>query len=338
MRHRKSRSAFIRITAILTIALSLTGPTIKNAAAQDELAAAIVRGTCDNPGNVVAELDPLTTAEGGVRTSFGTIDLAISAITDGGHAIAVGDPSAPAACGEIVGEGNDVYLPLPARPGSALAGTAWLHAREDRTQVSLFIGEHLGQVPASGGGDTSAPPEPPADATAEPDQDAGTATYTSPTYGYTLTYDPESWQDVENTTETTSEGQPRDVFVLDSTVINVRARFRAEPWDLSIPATSFIVRYADYSMNLPEFLDAKLRTGADGKPILGGDKNHAFASIDLTIAGEGGMPEAANLYIECWYMPSRDAILVLTYISAQASYDTWAQEREELTAGLSLPN
>src|SRR5215208_1094779 len=128
---RKKGNSLLRTLALLLMVLGLTGPALRHAAAQEELSALIVRGDCANPGEVAAQLDPLDVAEGGMLTSFSTIDLATDEVTSGGYAIAIGDPQSPAACGEIAGRGADVYVEVPARADSHLSGIAWFHARDD---------------------------------------------------------------------------------------------------------------------------------------------------------------------------------------------------------------
>ena len=137
-------------------------------------------------------------------TSLTTVDLAIGELTGGGYAVVAGDPAAPDACGELSGQGDDVYVAVSARADSNLGGVAWLHASDYRTRVSLFVGENLNRAPSgSPNDDGSGAPEPPADETPVPtatprasaSQPAGkTKTYTSPTFGYTVTYDAGVWE------------------------------------------------------------------------------------------------------------------------------------------------
>ncbi|HKG26865.1 MAG TPA: hypothetical protein VKB09_14545, partial [Thermomicrobiales bacterium] len=114
---------FVRVVAILLTICCLTGPVAaRGAGAQDELPAAIVEGTCDDPGGVTAVLRGLTVADGGVMTSLTTVDLAIGELTGGGYAVVAGDPAAPDACGELSGQGDDVYVAVSARADSNLGG------------------------------------------------------------------------------------------------------------------------------------------------------------------------------------------------------------------------
>src|SRR5215213_3100319 len=200
--------AFRALTLVLVIA-GLAGATaitgsMHRVAAQETMSAAVVEGTCEALGDVAADLRDLTVAEGGALTSFTTVDLVLDDLTGGEFAVVAGDPTDPTACGEITGEGTDVYIAVAAQGDSTIGGVAWLRARDQRTQISLFLGEGLGSGSTSGdngsdGDDDGAPeppvdetpePEPPVDETPEPVDNSGNEeTYTAPTYGYSVTYD-----------------------------------------------------------------------------------------------------------------------------------------------------
>jgi len=181
--------------AAATLLTAGTQPTL----AQEEISAAIVEGTCESPGDVVADLRSLTIAEGGAMTSFTTVDLTLEDLTGSDFAIVVGDPDDATACGEITGSGSDVYVTVPAQVDDSLGGVAWLRARDTRTQVSLFAAEGLGGSSTSGDNgsndDDDGPPEPPDDETPEPqppddetpEPSGDQETYTAPTYGYSIT-------------------------------------------------------------------------------------------------------------------------------------------------------
>jgi hypothetical protein len=334
-----------RVVAIVVLAFGLAGaaglagPAIRHAKAQDELPAAVVRGDCNAPGEVVTELRPLAVAEGGVRTSFSTIDLAIDELTSGGYAIVVGDPGSASACGEIAGQGTDVYVAVQERSGSNLGGIAWLHARNDRTQVSLFVGEGLGgSATAAPTEEPDGPPEPPTDETPEPTEPAGEAeTYISPTFGYTIAYDSELWRVTENTTMPLDNG-PSDYFVIRNQEGSIQTEFIGLPTDPSDTADQYTNRFLQQVLADPDLSEASVRTDADGKPILGGDDDKAYVAIDFSMESDTAGTIKNTYHAICWRMSSAGGVLVMIFQTPQDEYDDWAPAREALEQGVTLPS
>src|SRR5262249_49856913 len=113
-----------------------------------------------------------------------------------------------------------VYIGVAARTDGGWGGVAWLHARGEQTQVSLFVSQGLNGAGAS---PTEAPPLPPDEGTPRPAGSAtpgAGATYTSPSYGYSLAYDPKYWR--KSTEETTStDAGALDVLTLTHAYTNV---------------------------------------------------------------------------------------------------------------------
>jgi hypothetical protein len=340
---------FVRVVAILLTICCLAGPVAaRGAVAQDELPAAIVEGTCDNPGKTAADLRPLTAAAGGALTSFTTIDLAIGDLTGGGYAVVAGDPIAPVACGEIDGDGDDVYVTVRPRGDARLGGIAWLHARDDRTQVSLFMSEELG-----GSGTTAEPteepsdqPEPPVDETPVPTktppanatQPAGeTTTYTSPTFDHTITYDTGVWNGIDEGTDQDQAG-PIDFFILNGRGEEaVQVEFYGLQPERGDTALDVIANMERNILTNPELIDPAVRTDAGGDEIRGGDENHAFLSIDFSWEDEEGNRYSNVYYIEVWAMPAVDGALIMVYQTPQDVYDDWIPARETLVQGITLP-
>jgi len=322
-----------------TGAAILGGPAALQASAQEEVAAAIVEGSCDSLGNTAADLRPLTAAAGGALTSFTTVDLAVTDLAGGGYAVVAGDPAAPSACGEIAGEGDDLYVTLRAQGGGKLGGIAWLHAREDRTQVSLFMSEELGGSSATPTEEPSDQPEPPADETPVPiktpqanaTQAAGeTETYTSPIYGHTITYDTGVWNVLNQGTDR-DQGGPIDFFVLSAGVDAIQVEFYGLQPARGDTALDIVANMERNILTSPELIDPAIRSDA------GGDEDHAFVAIDFTFEDESGDRYSNVYHIEVWAMPAVDGALIMVYQTPQDVYEDWIPAREILVRGITLP-
>lgn len=75
------------------ILLNVTGITQGN----QQLQGSIVRGTCEQPGAVVAPLDPIAVGAGNIATLTDTIPLPPTVVLNGGHALIIkGDNAGPA--------------------------------------------------------------------------------------------------------------------------------------------------------------------------------------------------------------------------------------------------
>jgi outer membrane protein assembly factor BamB len=122
--------------------------------------AGVYGGSCDALGDVRYALRDLRAqGDSGVETSFTTLDVALAELTGRGGAVAVADGAgAVVTCGDIAGEGDDLFVALREQGDSGVGGIVWLHALGDRTQVSIFLGEGLSAAPGGGG---DGPPEPP---------------------------------------------------------------------------------------------------------------------------------------------------------------------------------
>jgi hypothetical protein len=333
MRRRYLGNAFVRCLAIVFLAAGLVGAAVRPAKAQDESAVAIVAGSCAAPGEVAADLRPLKAAEGGAQTSFTTIDLAIDELTGGGYAVVVGAPNAPAACGELAGEGTDVYVAVTSRDAAGLGGVAWLHARGERTQVSLFVGAGLGAA--------SDQPEPPSDETPAPTKTpkaaAATATYASPNYGYTVTYDTKRWK-VGEESSTPLETGPYDYFVLDAGGGRIHVEISGLTLAQDPPATEYLQVLANILNGDSHRSQIATRTDADGNPIEGGDETHAFVATTYLYTTDDGDRLQRSQYLECWQLPEPGTFLVLGYTTDEVLFDDWMPEIEKLRDGITFPD
>lgn len=329
-------SPVLRTLALLLVVLGLIGPALRHASAQDALPAAIVEGTCDTPGDVAAELDPLAIAEGGLLTSFTTIDLATGELTSGGYAVAVGDPQSPAACGEIAGQADDVYVEVPARADSRFSGIAWFHARDDRTQVSLFIGENLAATAdAEPTEEPDDAPEPPTEATPAPTRQAGrTTTYTAPTFGYTIIFNTNLW-DVVLDESTPDPNGTMDALVLSAERGSVQVEFYGGTGDPSLTAAEMADRMAHNLAADPGHDPGTIRTGADGQAVHG-DETRAYAVVDFPLPDDGSDPQINTYYVEVWKLPTNDAFLTMFFQTPQTEEESWTTAREALEQGINV--
>jgi hypothetical protein len=206
MKFRRALVAFALLTLGMGAVWRTAGPTVAQDVEIPE--AAIVEGTCTDPGDVVFPLRDLQVRDGGeVLVSLTTVDLALSDLLGNDHAVVLTSGDGVIACGDATGDAADVYVGLVALDDGEWGGVAWLHERDDRTQVSLFVARGL----TGADGVTPEPtedlePQPPDDETPTPEARAtrtpranqtatsdSRRTYTSPSYGYTLTYDPTIW-------------------------------------------------------------------------------------------------------------------------------------------------
>ncbi|MEA2586587.1 MAG: hypothetical protein QOF33_4672 [Thermomicrobiales bacterium] len=348
--------SLLAVVVMLVVGMAFTAGIGSGAVrAQDDaaLSAAVVGGSCESPGDVAGELRDLAPAEGGVLTSFTRVDLPIDDLTGAGYAIVVTSDGNTAACGDISGSGNDVYVAVTSQSDAGYGGVAWLHARDAQTQVSLFISQGLG---GGGGGDNNNGVEPPSDETPEPPADdtpeakptrtpkakpteetnqgqgEGT-TYTSPTFGYTVTYD-ETWEVVEEQTTPTDNG-PQDFLKLTNRTSF--AYFYTNGADESFPIEQ-----------LPQILQSRLeggegitnvevRTDDNGDEITGSDDTSAWVAFNFTWTNQDGKEFELYDYYHGYKIPGQGAVLIFLNEGLQRAYDQQAPAREALENSINIP-
>jgi hypothetical protein len=295
-------------------------------------------------------------------TSFTTVDLALDDLTGDEYALVVGDPAEPSACGDVTGEGTDVYIVVYAQGDAALGGVAWLRARDQRTQVSLFVGEGLGGASTSSGsngGDDDGPPEPPVDETPEtdetpepeppvdetpepeppvdetPEPSGNTETYEAPTYGYTVTYDTDFWEVTEDSTFPTDTG-PADYFVLYNGENVIQAEFVGFA-GVEINAEQYISNWVNGFLNDKSYVSTEIRLDDEGNEIRGGDAQRAFVALNFEAESSSGNGTYKNtFYVEAWQMGAPDELVVLIFQTSQREYDQFIPQREQLEEGMTF--
>ena len=303
-----------------------------------------------------------------VATSFSTVPLSLEALLGDDHVVAVVasqvelriDPEdvlgvervekeSTAACGAVGGIRTDngaLVIELGEIGDSGISGVAYLApSGAGQTDVSLFLAG-LGSARPQPSAETTAEPtddgdtaqdstttttakdanEPSAEEVEEPAQDAAAVmeTYVSPNFGYALSYDPTEW--------TIAEGPSTD-----------------GGFDHIGLEAGFTTVYLSGTSGLP---DAQLcvqvltdtQTGESNvvsfEPLpdeSGGDVSDAFATTRITRATDGGGSIDQAFYTRCIVLPSGDAVLAIQQFAADLIYDSAAEQREQLLAGLVLP-
>jgi hypothetical protein len=160
--------------------------------------------------------------------------------------------------------------------------------------------------------------------------------YSSPSYGYTVAYDPGTWQEAANQTSPGSYG-PTDYLALGGTSGEVLAEFVA----FGIPEPTLVPQYLDWLiLNFeqgPEYSNIVIRTDDAGNELRGGDERHGFLVIDLDFTNSRGQQFARTFHLEAWQMPTVGGFLVMIYQTPRDAYESDAPVREALVQGLTLP-
>jgi len=359
---KKNRS-LLAIVAMLVLGMVVTaGYGTSRATAQDaELSADLVSGDCDSPGDSVGSLRALAEAEGGVLTSFTRVDMPIDDITGDDHAVVVSLDGDVAACGNVSGSGSDVYIAVTSQTDDGYGGIAWLHARDEQTQVSLFVSTELGGSNGNDNGNGNGTgPEPPDDdtptaeppdeetptvkptrtpkggseetPTAEPSGD--TTTYESPTFGYTLSYD-DTWQVLDDST-TPSESGPVDVLNMFNGTSFATFRSVYAPDDIAMDA---VLDWLENNLKTSESITSvEVREDDNGDPIRSAEDDSAIIAFDITWTNDKGDEVESYIHQEVRRIPGQGAIVLFTNEGQTRSYDQQAGVREALMDTLEIPS
>jgi hypothetical protein len=157
----------------------------------------------------------------------------------------------------------------------------------------------------------------------------GTA-YRSPTYGYTLTWDP-TWQ-VQSATSANGE----DILVLTNgvsiVVFDAYAGAGGDPATCLTATTQQLRRHAGVSQ-------FALAQGSDGRPLQGNDAAHAYAvyTYTFTATGSNGTPVGYAGYLDCRPLVPGQAVLAIVLMTPLAAFNTQIQLGQTLLAHLTLP-
>lgn len=171
--------------------------------------------------------------------------------------------------------------------------------------------------------------EPTEEATEETaEETAEEATYESPTYGYTLTYDPDTWEIAQ---EDADEDDPYDLIEFSNG-----------------PSLIYVVGNPDYAEDeldtcIDDYVDG-LRQADDsdnvkairGRDAAGSEADRAWATYSYTYTGNGDEEVDWIRYYECRALGD-GVTLVIAHDASPDDYDDEVSAREDLLAGLELP-
>jgi hypothetical protein len=152
--------------------------------------------------------------------------------------------------------------------------------------------------------------------------------YQSPTYGYTLEWDPDVWE--ATTADSEDEG---DTLVLTSRRSNLYfwagTGYYPDPNDC-------LEDMADF-MSTDEGVDdwEPLEDG-DGEPVAGKRRGRAWAAFTLTYTTEDGDEYENANYIECRTLDEGEATLVIIHITSQDAYEDEAEAVAEVLDTIEL--
>lgn len=165
-------------------------------------------------------------------------------------------------------------------------------------------------------------------------QRAGEETYESPTFGYTLTYDPDEW---EVTQEDDDEDDSYDFVTLTDGVSVIRLT-----GDPDYTARTFDTCLADYVAPLerdPQVDDFEPVTdrGADGE-----EDDRVWATYSYTFTTDDGDEVDWIRYYECRFLGDGGALgdgltFVVLHSAAPEDYNDEVGARDDLLAGFDLP-
>ena len=165
--------------------------------------------------------------------------------------------------------------------------------------------------------------------TAEPTQEVvATETYVSPTYGFSLAYDPLVW--------TISEGPATEgnIDYIGFSTFGSDILFGGLPYSgdaLSCAADLVAGMAAE-----PDVVSSEPLL-ENGVPVAGGDASDAFQAVVLTHTEEDLSTSEQAFYARCIELIPGTAMVGIQQWSTVMFYDVAAGQREELVAGLVLP-
>jgi hypothetical protein len=151
------------------------------------------------------------------------------------------------------------------------------------------------------------------------------SSYTSPTYGYSL-----SWDDSWSVTQASSDNGT-DYLELD----NGTSSIGVEGYEWSDGAAACVTDTADYLKTedgVSKFAAAK---DSKGKTRKGGDDAKSWALYTAVYTSSDGDVSKLAMYVECRTVAGGDAVVSITQFVASAAYDDEAANRDAVLATLS---
>lgn len=341
--HRLSVSAVLIVLIVVLSPVVALVQSVKTAAQRGETpTAVIVDGTCATPGDTVAALRAFDVQDGGtVRVSLTTVEIALADLLGTDHAIVLTEGNATVACGDAAGDADDVYVGVAAATDAGWGGVAWLHAREHQTRVSLFVARGL----SGGEGEHSPTAEPNDEPPSPPDEETpvatarakrapeatatpgGQATYTSPNYHYSLSYDADFWRAEEETNP--SATGPWDLLTLSH--YGTYATLVGEAGRKGISALDLCAWRVSTYENDPAASNVTIREE------LTGDEDRATVVVDFTNNHDDGGASILTDWIGCFHAPDGSVMMSFLFRTGQGGYQRQTPLREALLAGLTFP-
>jgi hypothetical protein len=138
--------------------------------------------------------------------------------------------------------------------------------------------------------------------------------YVSPTFGVSLAYDPELWDESENTAaEDSTNG--RDLLLLESLDDNVPANLYLESYDSVTKASDCFDTAVEESVG--DIDDAEVLEDRNGDPIEGSERGTKYGAYSFETSN--GDPLVA--YIECRAIPGGGGVFAVTLITTEDAYE-----------------
>lgn len=228
-----------------------------------------------------------------------------------------------------------------------------MHAREEQTQISLFISDQFGggDEPVPPPDDTETPAPPPDDTetpeprptrtprggdddpTPTPKQTGEEGVYESPTFGYTFTYD-RAWEVLEEGTNETDNG-PQDYIHLYNQISH------AWFYTLGAPDDYDLARFPNFMVGQlladERIADVEIRRDDNDDEIVSIDQDEAFVAINFTWTNDEGEELDFYNYFHVYRLPGQQALVIFFNEGRQRAYDQQASARDALTDSLQLP-
>jgi hypothetical protein len=313
------------------------------------LQAAIREGTCDDRGDRVAGLEAPAFQNGSEEgsndgqsalLSVTTVDVPIEDLLDDDMIIAItregqSGVDACASVGGVLSRRDVLVIQIVEVGDSGVWGIAILTPNEDepdQTDIALYLGGE-GLV-------AQEEPEPEPTATApdngDDDDDPNNGdpieleTYTSPTYGYSLAYDPEVWE-IANPAETSEEGI--DTFSLSAGFTTVYL----DGLPAGADAQRCVEVVANTEISSETVIDSAPLEDENGDPIEGGNDSDAFVAYELTREGSDGTEGIQAFYVRCIVLVPGESVLAIRQYCAAEVYGLAAILRDALLDQLELP-
>lgn len=162
-------------------------------------------------------------------------------------------------------------------------------------------------------------------------------TYTSPTYGFRLTWDQQIWQPVSGSEIVASEPDLSDRLMLQYEGGDGFVLVDGRSLYLGDPATCL----AGEERNLRRedaVIQVDLATGEDGQPLTGSDATGAFAVFAVTVHDPVTNADTPWIqYVECFTLEPGRSVIVFRHNAFATHYNSQVDAVQRLLANLHLP-